>query len=377
MHKLRLGMVGCGWALEWMYGPSLRFLENGELVAGADLSAEGRERAKRWGARQVFEGLDKMLAQADIDAVMVTTPPHLHRDAVVQAAAAGKHVYCEKPMCVTIEEADQMIAACREAGVQLMIAFMKRFNKSFRRAAEIIEQGELGDVFELRATWDNARAAASTANYRHQRAAGGGYLQEDGSHPVDVLRWWGGPVVEVAANVLIVGADRWENDDVSHVMLRHESGAISSLHITMLTHRTGRERYEVFGTRGTMTFDCVYHSSPTLEPHIIRVYRDSHTCTDLSLGNSWSTEEEFRSNYQYLQELRHFCDCVLNGEPVSPTGQDGRAVVEILNAAYASSQEGTKVALPLERSIDIRAHQRQLRDLSPFTLGDHRWASRY
>ncbi|MCL5997379.1 MAG: Gfo/Idh/MocA family oxidoreductase [Chloroflexi bacterium] len=253
MEKLRLGLIGCGFGARDLYAPYFRYLDNGELVAAMDVDEDrGRKIQELTGCRKVYTQLDALLADKDVDAVMILTPTNLHAEQVERAAQAGKHVYCEKPMAKTIEEADRMIDACARCGVKLQVAFMKRFNPSFQRAKEILDEGRLGDIFEMRAIWDNARARTSRANYRHQLRSGGGFLQEDGSHPLDIIHWWMGDVSEVSGHVMLVAANRFDNDDVASVVMKHKNGAMSSLHITMLTHRTGMESYEVFGTKGTL-----------------------------------------------------------------------------------------------------------------------------
>ena len=186
MRKVGLGIVGCGWGSRDLYGSFFKYLENGELIAAMDTNKENvTAYQKQSGCKKIYTDLNSLLKDKEVEAVMVLTPPSFHAQIVLQAAKAGKHIYCEKPMAITIEEADAIISACRENKVKLQIAFMKRFNPSFQLCKKIIEERRLGDIFEMRAIWDNARASASTANYRH-RLPGGGYLQEDGSHPLDV-----------------------------------------------------------------------------------------------------------------------------------------------------------------------------------------------
>jgi predicted dehydrogenase len=282
-------------------------------------------------------------------------------------------------MARAITEADRMIEDCARAGVKLQVAFMKRFNPSFQRAKQIIDEGRVGDVFEMRAVWDNARAATSAqANYRHRVKSGGGFLQEDGSHPLDVCRWWMGEVEEVSARVMVVAANRFENDDVGMVMMRHAGGGLSSLHITMLSHRTGQESYEVFGTRGTLVMRWLYHSTHSIEPAVIELHEKASRVTDLSLSASWNAHDELTQRWQYLNELRHFCACVIEDRPPLVTGADGRAVVEIINAAYVSSHERRSVALPLDRPPDFEATFAALRRSSRWSISDQdAWWSRY
>jgi len=179
-----------------------------------------------------------------------------------------------------------------------------------------------------------------------------------------------GDVREVHAYVLVVDAARIDNDDVAVVTMRHTSGALSTLHITMRTHTTGEERYEVHGTRGTLVMRWPYHSTHTLEPAIIEVHERSRRVTDHTLSTSWCPEREIGTHWQYLNELRHFCACIAEQREPAVGGREGYAVVEILNAAYLSAQTGETVRLPLDRVPDFDALFARLRADSRWTIED-------
>ena len=380
MDKIKLGIIGCGAGARALYGDFFQYLENGELIACMDVNEENaRTLQKQTGAKNVYTELDPMLEDQEIDAVIIITPTNLHAEQVIKVAGAKKHIYCEKPMTTTIDEADRMIAACKENNVKLQIAFMKRFNKSFHLVKQILDEGRLGDIFELRAIWDNARTRTSAqANYRHRLASGGGYLQEDGSHPVDVCRWFMGDVAEVTGHVMMVATNRFENDDLDLVVMKHKNGGMSSLHITMLTHRRGVESYEIFGTKGTLLMEWQFHSTHSLEPAIIQIYEKSVKKHDLTLYTSWNPHEELIQNWQYLNELRYFCDCILNDKEPEVGGTEGRAIVEILNAAYISAWEKRTIKLPLNRSPDFKQIFTELKKQSKWEIPDEEtWWSRY
>jgi len=331
-----------------------------------------------YGVPRYYTDLDDMLRDKEVEAVVVLTPPHHHLEPVVKSAEAGKHVYCEKPMAPTVQEADRMIEACRRNRVKFMIAFMKRFNKSFRFVKKLIDEDQLGSVFELRARWDNARVGKmSETQYRLKLISGGGFLQEDGSHPLDICRWWLGDVEEVNAYVAIIAPDRHETDDMACVTMRHKSGAISTLHITMITHTKGEESYELYGTKGTLIMKWLYHSSRSPEPALIHLYRNSREVQDLTLSSSWNPLQELRDNWQYLRELEHFCECILHDEEPYCTGEDGRAVVEIVNAAYISAWKHERIRLPLKVTPDLKEFFIELRSKSPWSLGEKEWSSWY
>jgi predicted dehydrogenase len=385
MRRVGLGIIGCGWAARDLYEPAFRFLRNGRTVAAMDINeSKARYVKELYGIPRCYTSLDDLLKDREVEAVVVLTPPHTHSEVVTRAAEAGKHVYCEKPMAPTVQEADLMIDACRRNNVKLMIAYMKRFNRSFRLIKDLIDSGQLGSVFELRERWDNARVFPPIAGrtpeetgYRLRLIAGGGFLQEDGSHPLDVARWWLGDVEEVNAYVTIVDPERYETENVACVTMKHRSGAITTLHITMITHTTGEEGYELFGTRGTLIMRWLYHSSRSPEPAIIHLHRNSRNVQDLTLSSSWNPLYELRENWQYLKELEHFCDCIIKDEKPYCTGEDGRAVVEIVNAAYISAWKGGRVKLPLKETPNLKEFFIELRSKSPWTLGEAEWSSWY
>ncbi|MEM3716382.1 MAG: Gfo/Idh/MocA family oxidoreductase [Candidatus Bathyarchaeia archaeon] len=390
MGKIGLGVVGCGWAARDLYEPAFRFLRSGRIVAVMDIDElKAKALSEVYAVPRYYTDLDKMLSDREVEAVVVLTPPHTHPEIVVRAAEAGRHVYCEKPMATTVQEADRMIDACRRNNVKLMVAYMKRFNKSFRFIKDLVDSGQLGGIFELRERWDNVRVfpppvrrppRQERTDYRLRLISGGGFLQEDGSHPLDVARWWLGDVEEVNAYVMIVDPERYETENVACVTMRHKSGAVTTLHITMITHTKGEESYELFGTKGTLTMRWLYHSSKSLEPAIIHLHRNGREIQDLTLSvweTRWNPLLDLRENWQYLRELEHFCECILKDEEPYCTGEDGRAVVEIINAAYLSAWRCERVKLPLKETPSLRDFFVELRSKSPWSLGEAEWSSWY
>ena len=151
--KIKLGIAGCGFGgTQTMYAPILSLLEKGRVTALMDPDQQALDfMTQNYGDFDCYHDYDKFLTQADIDAVLVASPVYLHEEQVIQAAQAGKHILCEKPMAPTIEACDRMHQAAQAHDVTLMIAFVKRFDKSLQLVQELIQTGRLGKLFHIHA----------------------------------------------------------------------------------------------------------------------------------------------------------------------------------------------------------------------------------
>ena len=143
--------------------------------------------ASRWGVPSFDTDYRRLLERDDVDLVFACVPNHLHRDVVVQAASAGKHVVCEKPFARTLQEADEMIQACRQAGVKLMYAEELCFAPKYVRAKQLADEGALGDIFVARQT--EQHSGPHSEWFWHEELAGGGVLMDMGCHGIEFVRW--------------------------------------------------------------------------------------------------------------------------------------------------------------------------------------------
>jgi predicted dehydrogenase len=283
MKHVKIGCIGAGFALEGMYGPILRYMEAGRLEAVADRDPARLKWAEQTlGIQRTYSSVDEMLAEKSIDAVIIALPIQQHEQCVMKAVQAGKHVFCEKPMGRTVEECDRMIAACAAKGLQLMVGFQKRFNKSMMLAKSIIEQGRIGEVFLVEAKWTrpfpvmnkDRIAVEEHVGWRHEADTRGGIFQDMGSHTVDLCRWWLGDIAEVSGELAIVDANEQTEDTVA-VTCRHTNGAIA-LHWIAYVHEVPIEEYRVHGSTGTLSVSidrsriCV-----TQDPFDVRIHRNS------------------------------------------------------------------------------------------------------
>ncbi|MCY4060861.1 MAG: Gfo/Idh/MocA family oxidoreductase [Chloroflexi bacterium] len=208
--KVKLGIAGCGFAgTQTMYAPILRLLEKGRVTALMDPDPQALDfMTQNYGDFDGYDDYGEFLAKADIDAVLVASPIHLHEVQVIQAAQAGKHILCEKPMAPTIEACDRMRQAAETHDVTLMIGFVKRFDKCLQMAQDLIQAGKLGALFHIRAevSWRHDLSPLGF-NRRQSLRALGGIFRDNASHIVDLCRWWAGEIQSVSGQAKILRPD--------------------------------------------------------------------------------------------------------------------------------------------------------------------------
>jgi len=280
----------------------------------------------------------------EVDLVTLCLPNTLHCEATVLAAEAGKHVICEKPLCMNLAEADRMIEACSSAGIKLMYAEELCFAPKYVRAKQLVDEGALGKVFLVKQSekhfgphsdwfWDVAKS-------------GGGVLQDMGCHGIEFARWiLGRPAAtHVYAHCgTYVHGGRTQGDDTAVIVLEFEGGAMALIEESW-AHLGGMDdRAEIHGDKGVTYADLLHGSS-------LETYSESgygYAVEKASTTSGWTfTMFEELWNYGFPQEMEHFVDCVRKDLRPAVSGVDGRAVMEILCAAYVSAAEGRKITLP-------------------------------
>jgi predicted dehydrogenase len=275
---------------------------------------------------------------------VVGVPNDLHCEVTLAAAAAGKHVVIEKPLCLNLHEADRMIDACRTAGVKLMYAEELCFAPKYVRLKELLASGALGTPVLIKQSEKHDGPHAS--HFWDVERSGGGVTMDMGCHAIEFFRWMldRPRVKSVYAHLTIsVHGQRTRGDDNAILILEFENG-VTALAEESWTKLGGMDdRAEVHGAAGVAYANLLQGNS-------ILTY--SSTGYDYAVEKAGSTRGwsftiyEELWNYGFPQEMAHFVDCVANDRPPLVAGEDGRAVLEILMAAYASAGRGQRVELP-------------------------------
>ncbi len=347
MEKVRVGLIGAGFAgaIHW---EALRRVPAAEVVAVASPGRAAQFAAER-GIPRWFADYRPMLELKELDMVVLGLPNDLHCRAAVDAAQAGKHVVAEKPLALNLEEADRMIRACREAGVKLMYAEELCFAPKYVRLKQLVEEGALGRVFFLKQSEKHGGPHADW--FWDVRRSGGGVAFDMGCHAVEFFRWMLGkpPALSVYAHMgTYVHQDRTRGDDHSLLVVNFQGGVTALAEESWATAGGMDDRAEVYGAEGVAYADLLRGSS--ILTYSRRGYGYAVEKAEQTRGWSFTIFEEIW-NYGFPQEFAHFVDCVANDRPPLETGEDGRAVLEILLAAYDSARTGRSVALPFAPSV--------------------------
>ena len=340
MTRLRVAIVGAGRAGS-VHAVNLAEYARAEVVGVVDENeAAAAELAARLGQVETWPGLEHALRGAEVDAVVIAAPTFRHRDLVVGAAGAGKHIFCEKPMALTVAECNEMIASAERAGVVLQIGFMRRFQPEFVGARNRIEAGELGEPMLIKSL---TRGPGLPPRWAWDLERSNGMLAEVNSHDFDCVRWLVGADIErVYAEVTNLkgarrGVDADDFYDNAVVTLRFEGGAIGTIDGTCPADYGYDARVEVVCSAGLLVVGDVRGTA------ILEV-RDRDVGSIAPVHRTWP--ERFGTAYR--EEIRSFVDSALDGRPPRVTGLDGRAAVAAVRAANRSWLESRPVEIRTE-----------------------------
>jgi myo-inositol 2-dehydrogenase/D-chiro-inositol 1-dehydrogenase len=316
-NQLRFGLIGTGWIGRFHAQTLATRLPGVTLVAVADPNIEA---AQSIGAPQAYSDPLALIADADVQAVAISSPAATHADLVIAAARAGKHVFCEKPMALTLDEADRAIQAAEEAGVALQVGFNRRFARDFIAAHDAIVAGSIGTPQMLRSLTRDPGISADVA----ARVKPWTIFNETLIHDFDTLCWLnpGARVTEVYAQAAALVHPQYAASgylDTSIVQLRFDNGAFATAEASFQAVYGYDVRGEVFGSEGVVLAGRAPDDAGKLNTELFA--------------------------QAYADQFEHFATCVLAGTKPSVTGHDARIALEIALAAAESIRTGYPVTL--------------------------------
>jgi predicted dehydrogenase len=284
----------------------------------------------------------ELLADPAVEAVYIASPVYLHARQIKMAAAAGKHVLCEKPLTLTSAEAQDAVAACRDAGVFLQEGYMMKFHGAHRKIKQLIDDGRLGKIVYMRAQLSCWYPRIEGAWRQDPKTGGGGALMDMATHLYDLLEYFAGPTRRVACLAATLVQD-YRSDDASTTLLQFASGAQATVDcFYCIPDEASRTRLEVYGSQGAILSEGTIGQSSqgTLEGIFGLGDAGYDAAQNKDVARRFETIS-FDAVDPYTAECEYFADCILAGRP--PAINDGAGAIHITRLAekaYASSAEG-------------------------------------
>jgi UDP-N-acetyl-2-amino-2-deoxyglucuronate dehydrogenase len=344
-ETLRIALVGCG-RISKNHFDAIRKVDGLSLAAVCDIDAE---RARRAGEEQgvpAYRSLDEMLRASDnespFDIVAVCTPSGLHSAHGSAAAHAGKHVVTEKPMSISLTQADELVRACDDAGVQLFVVKQNRLNPPIQLLKRAVDKGRFGRIYMANVTvrWQRPQEYYDAEPWRGTWEFDGGAIMNQASHYVDLIQWLVGPVESVLAKTA-TQARRIEAEDSGVGLVKFRSGALGVIEVNVLTYPKNLEgSITVLGEKGSVKIGGT--AVNRVEHWLFADYDDDDKLVDAATTNPPNVYGYGHEGY-YRNVL-----AVLRGEAKPETdGRAGRKSLELILGLYESAKSGCEVPIPL------------------------------
>lgn len=335
--KIQVGVIGAGRAGMIHARNFAQGVPHAKLVAVADPFQEAAERAcKELELEKYYLDYKDMIRDETIHAVVVVSPTVYHKEIVVAAARAGKHILCEKPMAMTVAECDEMNQAVESNKVKLQLGFMRRFDKSFMYAKERILSGDIGDVVLIKSL---THGPSIPQKWQYDIAKSNGPLAEVSSHDIDALRWYTASefkeVYALAGNYRCPEAKAEFPDFYDNVLMTasFENGMQGCIDGAVSVHYGYDSRVEILGTKGVLFVGRLR------ENEVVVCNKESGIVTPFM--------ETWRTLFidAYRREDEEFIAAIVEDKPPRVTGIDGKMAVKVVNAGNQSILEKRLVTL--------------------------------
>lgn len=335
MKAFRVGVIGCGAIAQNCHLPGYSRCKDVSLEAAADVEpARLAEVQRKFGVKRVYRDYRRMLDKESLDVVSVCTPNYLHADAAIRAADAGCHIFCEKPMALSMKEAAAIETAARRNRVRVMLGFSHRFYAGNQKARQLIDDGAIGKPFMIRVRFAHGGPQPGWAMsdwFYSPRKAGGGACLDMGIHAYDLCEYLLGPVTAVQADIRTL-VKKIKVDDNAIVVFDFKRGAMGYVEVGW-TSKPGFVGLEVYGTEGTIIGDYfgegLIHIAGTVSPS----------------GKAGTSRKVLVKDYRkggWDVEVQEFIDALKTGKPFRAGIAEGKRSLRIALAGYKAARTGKR-----------------------------------
>jgi len=333
MSKIvNIGIIGAG-RIGQIHAENLcTRIKEARVVAVAD-KEETRAQvvAGKYGKVKWYKDFEKMLKQEDIEAVVICTDTSVHKKAIIESAKKGKHIFCEKPIALTLEETDEALSVVEGEGVLLQVGFMRRFDPALFSAKKEVDKGCIGKPILFKAISRDPQGPP----LEYVRVSGGLFV-DSSIHDIDLARWFMGSEVEkvyAEGKTLIYPEYKEYGDvDVAVTTLSFKNGGIGSIENLRKSGYGYDTRVEIVGSEGALSIGFLRH-------------RGFFTLKKLKVNYDVVPSWQERFKEAFVREMQHFVDCIINHTSPLVTGIDAKKALQIALAATKSCKEGVPMFL--------------------------------
>ena len=350
-QPINLALIGSTGIIGRVHVTAIATLDNCRLAGVHARTPEPLQRQARELGVTPYPALNDALSDDDVDAVIIATPHPSHREITLLAADAGKHVLVEKPMSVTPSEADDMIQACRDAGVKLGVLFNNRFRPEALKMRELIDAGAIGEIY---------RVVMSSAMIRSQdyydrldwrgmwKDEGGGALLNQGIHAIDMMQWLGGMPDSLFGVASTLRHDI-EVEDFASAVMSYPGGGQGTMHCNT-SQAPNHQRLELWGERGAIVMDDWNVTLHRLDTPVQQFIEGDRSPTYDSPTHSSETFRFDPIGGTHAPAIGDFADAILLDREPAITGEDGLRSQELVAAVTLSAHTNRAVDLPVDRA---------------------------
>ena len=336
--KLNIGVIGAGGIARRRTIPGMLRARNCRLVAVMD--PVGVEQvAAEFGVGAAYTSEEQLLADPNVKAVYIASPVHCHARQIEMAAAAGKHILCEKPLTLDVASTRTAVEACRRHGVFLQEGYMMKFHGAHRLIKELIDQGRLGKIVYLRAQLSCWYPPIAGAWRQDPATGGGGALIDMATHLYDLLSYFAGPVVDITARCGNL-VHNYRSEDSSTTLLQFASGAQATVDcFYCIPDEASRTRLEIYGSQGAvLTEGTIGQGSRGKVEAIFGLGDAPYDPTQAKDVQRRFRRLPFKTVNPYTAECQYFAACVLEGRQPELNGPDNALyIAELTERAYRSA----------------------------------------
>jgi len=338
---IKFGLVGCGRIAKRHAELLSGVVEGAQLAAVCDVNPEkAREFGKRYGV-DWFTDMAEMMTISNPDVVSILTPSGFHCKHVLQLAPYGKHIVVEKPMALTLDDADAMISACDSYGCRLFVVKQNRFNVPVVKLHEAMTEKRFGKLVmgTVRVRWCRTQAYYDMDSWRGTWEFDGGVLTNQASHHIDLLEWMMGDVESVFAKSATALVNT-ETEDTAIAVLKFRNGALGCIEATTATRPKDIEgSLSILGEKGTVEIGGFAVNQMKTWSFVEPQQDDAHVM------QKYSVNPPNVYGFGHKAYYEHVLDCLHNGGQQLVDGLEGRRSIELINALYESIETGQEVPL--------------------------------